>query len=106
MNPGKLDKRITIEHEGGYWDDDGVWVEGWTEFATVWAAREPLTGREFFAAAFTHAEFSLRFRIRYRKDITTLMRIVCDGRIYEIYAVLDGVAGGRTETHLMAKETV
>lgn len=76
----------------------------WEEVATVWASREPLRGREFFAAATVQHEKTIRFKIRHREDIKAGMRVVEKERIYEIYAVLDDVKGDRTETHLMTKE--
>jgi len=109
MNIGKLRQRITIQRKSRDEDDSGYPIpkpdtEEWEDVATVWAAREPLRGREFFAAAAVQYEKTVRFRIRYRKGIKPGMRVLCDGVAYEIYAVLDDVHGDRTETHLMTTE--
>lgn len=107
MNIGKLRQRITIQRPGRTEDDAGYPIPNptdWEDVATVWAAREPLRGREFFAAAAVQYEKTVRFRIRYRKGIKPGMRVLCDGVAYEIYAVLDDVHGDRTETHLMTTE--
>ena len=64
----------------------------------------PIQGREFFAAAAAQAENTVRYKMRYTKDIKSDMRLVDDGRIYDITAVLDDVYGDRTETHVMAVE--
>lgn len=108
MNIGKLNHRITIQRPGRTEDDAGYPIPGgseWEDVATVWAAREPLRGREFFAAAAVQYEKTVRFRIRYRRGIIPGMRVLCEGRVYKIYAVLDDVYGDRTETHLMTVES-
>lgn len=107
MNPAKLNKRITIQKKGRTEDDAGYPIPNpkeWEDVVTIWAAREPLKGREFFAAAATQYENTVRWKIRYREDIKPGMRVVHKGRFYPIYAVPDDVKGDRTETHLMTTE--
>lgn len=103
----KLNRRITIQRRSRIEDEAGYPIPGakeWEDVITLWASREPLRGREFFAAAAVQQENTVRFRIRYREGITADMRVVCAGRIYYIYAVLDDPHGDRTETHLMTTE--
>lgn len=107
MDSSKLNRRITIQEYKGGTDDAGFPTPPvWMDIVTLWADREPLSGKEFFAAAAVQAENTVRFRIRYRKGINTKMRILHDGFTYEIYAVLDDVRGDRTETHIMTKQKV
>ncbi|WP_149683754.1 phage head closure protein [Alkalithermobacter thermoalcaliphilus] len=70
-----MNKRIKImkfkgipDGAGGYFDDWKI-EEGWEEVATVWAAIEPLRGREFFQAQQAQAEVTHKVTIRYRKDV-------------------------------------
>lgn len=104
-----LDRRITIQKKGRKVDDAGFPVPNpkeWEDVVTVWAAREPIRGREFFAAAAAQAETTVRYKIRYREGITSEMRLydIKDKRTYSLTAVLDDVFDDRTETHLMSAE--
>ncbi|OAB31755.1 hypothetical protein PMSD_18390 [Paenibacillus macquariensis subsp. defensor] len=115
LNAGKLNRRITIQKEGPSEDAAGYPIPNppWEDVATVWASREPLRGRELWAAATIHAEKTVRYKIRYRDGITSDMRLI-DGkvtvndvqmdRIYQLSAVLDDVFDDRRETHLLAIE--
>ncbi|MCY9770512.1 phage head closure protein [Paenibacillus alvei] len=106
LNSGRLNRRIVVqekvfsENESGYPSPN----PSWEEVTTVWASREPLRGREFFAAAAVQYEKTIKFKIRHREDIKAGMRVLEKGRIYDIYAVLDDVKGDRSETHLMTTE--
>ncbi|NGP59888.1 phage head closure protein [Paenibacillus thiaminolyticus] len=106
LNSGRLNRRIVIQKKGRSENGAGYPLPNppWEEVATVWASREPLRGREFFAAAAVQHEKTIRFKIRYRDDIKAGMRVTEKGRTYDIYAVLDDVKGDRTETHLMTTE--
>ncbi|MBD7967763.1 phage head closure protein [Paenibacillus gallinarum] len=109
MNPAKLNKRITLQKKVTGEDNSGYPTPGageWEEVISIYASRKPIRGREFFAAAAAQAENTVRFEIRYRSGITPDMRLVCEGRIYNITAVLDDVYGDRTETHLMTTEVL
>lgn len=105
----KLNRRITIQRKVRTEDDAGYPIPGakeWEDVVTLWAAREPLSGREFFAAAAVQQENTVRYKIRFRTEITPDMRLIDhrDNCIYNIYAVLDDVKGDRTESHLMTTE--
>lgn len=84
-------------------DSEGMTVETWQDVATVWASYEPISGREYFAAAAVNAENTARFRIRYYKDISPDMRVLFDGRTFDIKSVID-VQGRRREMELMCQE--
>lgn len=101
----ELNRRITIQQLTNTVDDEGIPVETWTDVCTVWAARSPLSGKEYFAAAAANAEKTVKYRIRYRPGVLPNMRLVDhrDGVTYEIKAVLDDYYGDRTQTHLMCE---
>lgn len=89
MIVGRLDRRITIEQPTASQDAYGEPVESWGALATVWAQVQPLRGEERFEAQQVGAERTVRFRIRYRSDVTEQMRVVYDGDVYDITAVLE-----------------
>ncbi|MFU1798206.1 phage head closure protein [Paenibacillus azoreducens] len=116
LQANDLNRRITIQRKVRDEDDAGYPIPSdkeWEDVITLWANREPLRGREFFAAAAAQSESTVRYRIWYRSGITADMRFL-DGktvingeehdRIYEIVTVLDDVFDDRTETHIMASE--
>ncbi len=78
-------------------------VEKWSTVATVWAAVEPLRGREYFEAAAVQAETTTRIRVRHRNDITPGNRIQHGLVVYDVQAAID--KGGRQrELELMCRE--
>lgn len=109
LNSGKLRRKITFQKKSRVEDESGYPTEtseSWEDVVTVYASREPLRGREFFAAAAANAELTLRYKMRYREGITPDMRFkdLNNGRICNITAVLDDPYGDKTETHLMVLE--
>jgi len=104
-----LDRRITIQKKRVSKGPEGRPATAWDDVMTVWAARQPLRGREFFAAAAVQAESTVRYVIRLRSGITSNMRVVDlkDGRIYDIIAPpIEDPFGDRTQTHLMCRGVV
>ncbi len=106
MRSGKLRHRVTIQRyvlgspqQTATGQPDGVW----TDFMTVWASIEPLSGRELFAAQEHHSEITHRVRMRHDAGVTAQMRISFDGRIYSVYAMIDPELRGR-ELQLMCGE--
>lgn len=97
-----LRHRITIQKKTVTTDDNGIETETWNDLKTVWAAFEPVSGREYYAAAALNSENNVTFRIRYQKDITPDMQIVFNGLIYQILNILD-TAGRRIELQLISK---
>lgn len=105
IKPNELNRKITIQKVMNAVDPEGIPIEEWTNVATLWSNRKPLSGREYFEAAAINAEKTIKYRIRYRRDILPNMRIfdVLDGKYYSIKAVLDDYYGDRTQTHLMCE---
>lgn len=107
MDSSKLNKKIIFQAKpDDQKDESGYPIEKWVDVFDykISAARIPLSGREYFAAAAVQAENTVRFEIRYREGIDSYMRIICDKRIYDIKSVIDDVKGDKTETHIMAIE--
>lgn len=89
MEAGKLRHRVTIERltpledsAGPMRDAQGETVRAWLPIATVWASIEPLSVREFIAAAATQSQVTTRITIRYRDGLDAAVRIVHGGKIY------------------------
>lgn len=102
MNIGRLDKRVVLERFTTGSDEIGQPIETWEPLATVWAAVEPLNGREFFAAGSAQSEVTTRIRIRYRPGITSGDRVNQDGVLHNITATIN-VRSGDRELVLMCK---
>lgn len=107
MMSHKLRHRITIQHKTRTQDPEtGELTEGWADFATTWASVEPLSAREFIAAQSTQSKISARIVIRYRSGIDASMRILHDGRVYNIEGVLPDNKSGREWLTLPCSEGV
>ena len=89
MRAGTLDQRVTLERLTGGVDELGQPFEDWATVATVWASVQPLVGREFIAAQAAQSEVTTRVVIRYMAGLTAADRVLHDGRVYEVTAVLD-----------------
>lgn len=89
MRVGELRKRVTFQSETSSSDNAGGYTLGWTTVATVWAAIEPLNGREVFTAQHLEGHVTHRVIIRYRSDITSDMRMVYGARVFNVRAVIN-----------------
>ena len=102
MNAYDLNKRVRIERRGDELDALGqpsTAPSNWIEVGTVWAAVEPLTGRERMLAQANRSELSHTVTIRYHAKFANAMematrRIVYGSRIFSIQASVD-----RQEAH-------
>jgi SPP1 family predicted phage head-tail adaptor len=86
---GKLRHRVEIQEFTTVIDDDGYPTENWGTIATVWASVEPVSGKEYWAAAAVQAETTVKVTMRYRDGITTAHRLRFGGRVYDIKAVIN-----------------
>lgn len=66
----------------------GAMEASWTDVADVWAAIEPLSGREFISAQSEQSKIVARFVIRSRSDLSADMRILHNGKIYNVEGLL------------------
>lgn len=67
----------------------GVSTTQWLPAFTCWCKVEPLSGREFWQAAAVNRENEVRFTLRYRNGVNPAMRILFEGKLYDITTVLD-----------------
>ncbi len=61
----------------------------WTEFTTVFAAVEHLSGREYWNAKQVNAERTVRFRIDFKSGVIPRMRVNYDARNFDVEQVIN-----------------
>jgi len=88
-DPGRLDRWVTIQQDTPTQDAAGEPIASWADLATVWAEVVPVGGAEVFAAQQFGAETVIKFRTRYRGDVTRKMRVVYDSDNYDITDVAE-----------------
>lgn len=91
INTGSLNLRVRISQRAAGTDALGQAAETWQTLADVWAGAQPPQGREFFNAGAQFSANTVVWRIRYRADVTTRMRLTdlrTNGKVFDIEAVL------------------
>lgn len=106
MRAGPMSTRITIMAPTETQDSAGRLTTTWsTEVTTCWAQRENTTGRERWANEHVAVETPVNFRIRYRTDIDSTMRVEHNGQVFDIKS--DPIdPDGRREALILACEEV
>lgn len=91
---GLLRHRVRIEERVLSQDSNLDPVTSWEPVATVWAAVEPLSAREFIAAQSQQSQVVARITIRHRDGLNAQMRILHRGKVYNPAGFLaDKVSG-------------
>lgn len=85
IEAGRLRHRVRIEQLVNLLDSNGDALQDdqagevarvWEEVATVWAAIEPLSAREFIQSQATQSQITARIVIRFREGLNAAMRLV------------------------------
>lgn len=81
--------RITIQERSEVIDDFGGQTLTWATQSTVWAAIEPLTGREVYLQEQNQSRVTSKMTIRYQSEIKATkdagaLRVSYDGRIFPV----------------------
>lgn len=114
MDPGKLDKRIMIQKYDIAKTVNGFKEQKWIDYKPLWASMQNLYGREYFAAAAVNAEKTVKFNIRYFKDLdsavntegkktTEVFRIKYKNSIFDI-KFIDNIKNENIEMEIKALE--
>lgn len=106
MRAGTLRHKVTIQKTGSQTlDSSRQPVDLWVKVADVWAAVEPLSGRELVIAQQQQPDVTHRVRMRARDDVTAKMRVRHGGRTLYIESATNVDERDR-ELHLMCRERV
>ena len=97
MRAGQLKNRITIQQKVHGKDALGQTVDQWVDVCTVRAEIRDVSGKEYQSSQAEQVQTDCKILIRYRKNITADMRVLCNGTYYDIKAVLEDVKRTRLE---------
>lgn len=86
---GTYRHRITIQQRIDVADEFGQPQPTWSTFKQVFAAVEPLNGRELFTANQVEGEVTVRIRMRYLAGVVPSMRVSWDGRLFNVKYVIN-----------------
>lgn len=103
LDPGEMRHQVTIRAITLTPDEGAGYTETPSDVATVWAAVEPLEGREQLAAMQMGMSRPHRFRVWYRSDLTGANELFHDGRRFNVGSVVDPGAR-REELVILADE--
>lgn len=81
--------KITIQSPPSGRDSTGQAVKVWNVVRTVWASKEALIGKEFYAANQTQNSVEVKFRTYFYSGMNNAMRIVHGNDTYEVVSVSD-----------------
>lgn len=90
MDPGRLDRRISILRATTAADAYNEPIATWATLATVWAKAAPVMDAERQRAGETLAAKAYRFTVRFSYDVYDVDprdRVTFDGRTYDIAGV-------------------
>lgn len=103
MQAGRMRHRVRIQRAVEARNGLNEVITTWSSLATVWASVEPLRGREFFDAEQVQSEVSHRVVMRAYPGLTARDRLLYDGRLLQIIAVIDVRERGK-EFQVMCRE--
>lgn len=89
MSAGELRHRVTVQSPTKIADEAGGVNTSWADLATVWAAIEPLTGRERFHAQRQDMSVSHRLTMRFVAAVTADHRVKFGNRLFNIRSVIN-----------------
>lgn len=105
FHTGQFRHKIKFESFTEVINDNGFSTEDWVVQKQVWAMIKTLQGREYYQAATTQNENSIRFIINYTNGLHPDMRVVYDGRNFDIESIINDDEANKTMT-IMCKEVI
>lgn len=106
-NPAKYRHRLTFQKREKVKDDEGNTVIDWVDQFTVWGSIKGLRGRDYLIAGAEAVKISTRIYIRYRKGVTSDMRITFnDGGTVRFFDMINptNVNDANEELEILANE--
>lgn len=89
LDPGRLDRRVTLSYPEESRDGMGGVIVVWIEAATVWAEKIPAAGGRLYAAEAKRFERTLTYRIRHRAAVRPGWRLTHGAEAFEITALAE-----------------
>jgi SPP1 family predicted phage head-tail adaptor len=89
MNPGRMDRQVTLQRFTTTTSAIGEQVKTWTSLVTVPAMYKPSPGTEAVNGDKREAELPVVFTIRYYGGLNPKDRLTYDGVVYNILAVTE-----------------
>jgi SPP1 family predicted phage head-tail adaptor len=81
---GELCHRVTIQHKTTVYDEYNYETEAWVDFKPLWGRITYLSVKDGLTAKAAGSETTARLKLRKRKDINTGMRVLFDGKTFQI----------------------
>lgn len=107
LQAGRLRHNLRIqENQPGRDPESGAVIPVWVDLVTVRGSFEPLSARDFIAAAAAQTKLSARAVVRYRAGIKEKMRLVHAGRVFLIQGALPDKESGREYLTLLLSEVL
>lgn len=86
---GRMSKRITLKRYTEVDNEIGQTTVGLTDYKTVWASIEPISGKEYTDTDRNSNQLTYRIYIRYLKGVNTDMVVDYKGTIFTITACIN-----------------
>lgn len=103
---GRLRHLVAVEEQVTVINSYGESETAWVPFASVWAAIEPLSAREFLAASQVQSAVTCKIVMRNLPGLLPSMRIVHRGKVYNIAGILTDKESGLEYVSLPCSEGV
>lgn len=100
MNPGTMRHRIEIQVYSDIENEVGEITKSWITYKKLWAGKKQIRGSNTNEGNKEGIEYTYRFNIRYRTDLSEDMRIVHKGIIYDIKHINPIAELDLYETHI------
>jgi len=101
MESGKLRHRIQLQYETEIPNATGELDRTWSSLADVWAAVEPLSGKELIDAQQVASAVTHRARIRYRADLNETCRVRFGNEVPYRYFDINAIINKDERNHVM-----
>lgn len=88
-DPGRLDRRVTLQYPVRERDANGSWTTNWANATDVWASKRVVSGQRAFAADQKQAIDVVVFRIRWRSELQQYWRLKHGENVFEIIPPLE-----------------
>jgi len=86
---GRLRHRVTLQSRLVVQDEEtGAPIDAWSTEATVWAAIEPLSVRDFIGAESRQSQVTGRIILRPVAGMDETWRVTHGGKVYQIVGIL------------------